>query len=76
MRCPECGYEMWAGEFKSTVECSIMFFCPVDGHVLDRLDPLGAIEAEARTGPETFGEFTKQDHVLGAIHAEVSNGDA
>jgi hypothetical protein len=76
LRCPQCGYEMWADEFKGTVECSIMFFCPVDGHALDRLDPLGAIEAKQHTGPETFEEFAKQEHVLGVIHAEVPDGDA
>lgn len=75
LRCPVCGYEMWAGEVKSPIDVSMLWFCPTDGHVLDRLDPLGAIEAEQRTEPETFDRFVERDDVLGVIHADVTDAD-
>jgi len=64
--CPSCGYDGFrTGEIKSTFECSMLWFCPVCQTALDRLDPLGAIEAAYRSDkPETFAEFVKRPDVL------------
>lgn len=60
--CPSCGYDGFrTGEIKATVECSMLWFCPVCHTALDRQDPLGEIEREARGDgpPLTFEELTK-----------------
>jgi hypothetical protein len=45
---------------RATVECSVLFFCPLCRTALDRLDPLGEIEAAHRSSePETFEAFIK-----------------
>lgn len=54
-RCPACGHEMWA-EFTGTVEFSVVIGCPGCQTVMDRLDPLGEIEREARGGSEPVSD--------------------
>lgn len=78
LRCPKCGYEMWAGELKHPpgIECSMTWFCPVDHHAMVAKDVLGEIEAAHQGDDATFEEFVKQPHVLGTIHAEIPDDDS
>ncbi len=72
LRCPSCGHTMWAGPIKSPIEVSVLWFCPGCRTAMDRLDPLGAIEAEQRgDGPETFEEYVKRPEVLGVMEVDL-----
>jgi hypothetical protein len=64
-RCPVCGLGMGFAILDSTVEVSLLVFCPGCGHEMDRTDALGEIEAGSREGkPGTSEEFLKQPNVL------------
>jgi hypothetical protein len=61
LRCDNCGQEMWVGQVRSTIEVSVLWFCPCCHHEMTRLDPLGALEAELGGSlRRTFTEFLEQ----------------
>jgi hypothetical protein len=64
---------MYVGPLKAPpgVEATLLFFCPVDGYELVRMDPLGDLEAEAGAGSKTFEEFCEGENVVGVIHAKT-----